>query len=144
MASGRIRPLALAIIWRGDEVLVQEGLDDKHYRLVGGGIEFGEYGLDAIQREIQEELGAELVDVHYCQTIENLFVLNGNPGHEIVLVFEAQFADQTLYEQKEFHFEDGGDGLQFRAVWRSLDYFHTTGIPIYPNGILNLLTALRG
>ena len=55
-----------------------------YYRPLGGGIEFGEYGIDAIQREFQEELGVDLNNLKYLFTMENIFTLNGNRGHEIV------------------------------------------------------------
>jgi|GEM_PF-6087287 NUDIX domain len=60
MNSGRIRALALALIWRGDELLLMEGDDpakrQTFYRPLGGGVEFGERARDAVIREFAEEL----------------------------------------------------------------------------------------
>lgn len=48
----------------GERVLLEHGFDsarqERFYRPLGGAIEFGERAADAVQREIREELGAEL------------------------------------------------------------------------------------
>lgn len=89
----QIRPLAVAVIRKNDKVLAVKGYDDKKdeifYRLIGGGIEFGEKGEETIKREFMEELGFEPANIKYLTTIENIFTFNGRKGHEIVLVYEA-------------------------------------------------------
>jgi 8-oxo-dGTP pyrophosphatase MutT (NUDIX family) len=74
MKPGSIRVLALGIIWRGDELLLMEGYDpakrQTFYRPLGGGVEFGEPGRDALIREFNEELGAELANICYLGTLE--------------------------------------------------------------------------
>lgn len=67
MSSQTIRPVALGVIRRGEEVLVSELYDpneDYHfYRPLGGGIEFGELGHETLKREFDEELGVELTNI---------------------------------------------------------------------------------
>ena len=63
-----IRIIALAMIWRDGEFLVSEygHLDKKGeyiYRPPGGGVDFGEYGKNAIRREMQEELRSDVADI---------------------------------------------------------------------------------
>ena len=90
-----VRPIALAIIRHRDRLLVFRGEDrlkpEVFYRPLGGGIEFGETAESAVRREIREEIGAELTNVRLIGALENLFTLNGGPGHEIALLFEAEF-----------------------------------------------------
>ena len=99
-----IRPLALVLVRRDDgAILVAPGFDpvkkQRFYRPLGGGIEFGERAEDAARREMQEELGAEMTDLRLLGTFENLFTFLGQPGHELVWLYEARFTDPSLYER---------------------------------------------
>lgn len=102
--TGRLRPIALAIIRNGDRILVFEGYDpskrERFFRPLGGGIEFGEYGRDALLREIREELGADIGEPRFLGALENIFTYDGRPGHEIVLVYETAFTDPSWYERE--------------------------------------------
>lgn len=90
MKKGIIRPLAICIFRREEAILVAEGYDsvkmDYYYRPVGGGLEYGEKSLDAVKREVYEEIGAEIDNINYIETMENIFFYNGELGHEIVMV----------------------------------------------------------
>ena len=100
----KIRPLAVAIIAKGNNVLAMKGYDDikgeTFYRLVGGGIEFGEKGEETIKREFMEELGFEPLNICYTKTVENIFEFNGKKGHEIVLVYSAELPEELRKEEK--------------------------------------------
>jgi NADH pyrophosphatase NudC (nudix superfamily) len=65
----RVRPVAICVCRDGDRILVAEYYDRKKkqlfHRPLGGTIEFGERGVDAVQRELKEELGAELQAVRF-------------------------------------------------------------------------------
>lgn len=105
----KIRPLAVALIEKENKVLAIKGYDDvkeqTFFRLVGGGIEFGETGQETIKREFMEELGFEPKDIEYYTTVENIFEFNGKPGHEIILVYKAKLPknieDQEVFYVKE-------------------------------------------
>jgi 8-oxo-dGTP pyrophosphatase MutT (NUDIX family) len=113
------------------------------YRPLGGGIEFGEHGRDAIAREILEEIGAELREVRYLAALENIFTFERRPGHEIVLVYEAELVDERLYSSEELtgHEESGAP---FTVVWKPLAMFRAGEAPLYPTGLLELLDLARG
>jgi 8-oxo-dGTP pyrophosphatase MutT (NUDIX family) len=139
IAMPRIRPIAICVLRHAGKILVFRGWDhvkqETFYRPLGGGIEFGETGEQAIVREIAEEIGAQLTDVRYLFTLENIFTCNGQAGHEIILVFEGNLIDPELYAQQAFEGrEDSGES--FQAVWKPLSDFGPAGDNIYPDGLL--------
>ena len=79
----RIRPLALCVFRRGDKIFVSQGYnsrkDQTFFRPIGGKIEFGERAAEAVAREVQEEIGAEIADLKYLGTLENIFTYEGKP-----------------------------------------------------------------
>jgi ADP-ribose pyrophosphatase YjhB (NUDIX family) len=143
MGKHKIRPLAIGIFRRDDRILVCEGYDpvkdETFYRPLGGGIEFGERAAEAVARELREEIDAEMINPRYLGTLENLFTYNGKPGHEIVLVFAGEFADSALYEKDAWvGHEEGGE--EFKVSWKPLADFAAGRAPLYPDGLLELLT----
>ena len=142
MRPGRIRVLALGIIWRGDELLLMEGYDptkgETFYRPLGGGVEFGEHARDALIREFNEELSAELVNIRYLGTLENIFTYDGQPGHEIIMLFQADFADETLYTRENLVAIE--DQERIPTAWKRLANF-TDETPLYPEGLRDLLAG---
>jgi ADP-ribose pyrophosphatase YjhB (NUDIX family) len=142
MRPGRIRVLALGIIWRGDELLLMESYDptkgETFYRPLGGGVEFGEHARDALIREFNEELSAELVNIRYLGTLENIFTYGGQPGHEIIMLFQADFADETLYTRENLVAIE--DQERIPTAWKRLANF-TDETPLYPEGLRDLLAG---
>jgi 8-oxo-dGTP pyrophosphatase MutT (NUDIX family) len=136
----KIRVITICIVQRNGSILVFEGFDSvkqqTFYRPLGGGIEFGEYGEEAIRREMREEVNAELTNLHYLGTLENLFTCNGKPGHEIVLVYRADFSDPALYGQNTLIGND--DGGAINVLWKPLADFGVD-VPLYPEGLVELL-----
>ncbi len=144
MTSRRIRPLALCLFRHEGRILVSTAYDtvkQEHYcRPLGGGIEFGERGDQTIVREIREELGAEIEGVRWLGTLENLFTCEGEPGHEIVLIFDAVFADRSLYGRAVLHGHERDAPVQsFTAEWKSLDELAVGPARLVPEGLMALL-----
>lgn len=141
MSRELARPVAVALIRRGDDVLVFEVPDAVKrvvgWRLPGGTIEFGERGSDTVVREIREELGVEIVDADYLGTVENIFTYLGAEGHELVRVYAARFAEQRLYERDHFDCIEA-NGARFTCVWKLIADFRA-GVQLYPEGLLELI-----
>ncbi len=141
-----IRPIALCVFRRDDgSILVAPGYDhvkDQHfYRPLGGEIEFGERAVDAARREIGEEVGAEVKDLRLLGTVENLFTFLGDPGHELIWLYEARFADERYYEGDRLTAREGE--AEFPVEWVPLSRFVEGRWPLYPDGLLELLTSKR-
>jgi len=142
MKKNRIRPLAICVFRNNNRILVSEGYDpikmQTFYRPLGGGIEFGEKGEDTVRRELKEEIQVDLTNVRYLGTLENIFVFNGNAGHEIVQVYDAELTKPGLYEQAVIVGQEANGDI-IRAVWKSLDEFGEGKSILYPTGLLKLL-----
>jgi 8-oxo-dGTP pyrophosphatase MutT (NUDIX family) len=143
MTQQQIRPLALCVFSFGGRILVNEAHDQfkgqSYCRPLGGGIEFGEPSERAVVREIREELGAEITNLRFIGTLENIFIHVGRPGHEIIQVYDGDFVDRALY-QRPFLSGSESDGTPFQAFWRARSHFSAT-LPLFPDGLKELLDA---
>src|SRR6266550_3088223 len=89
---------------RDGALLVSEEVNpsgELFHRPLGGHVEFGEYALDTVHREFQEEIGQALTGVQLAGVLENIFQWGGATQHEIVFIFTAAFADEAAYEIPE-------------------------------------------
>lgn len=141
MPVSHIRPIAVCFVRDGDRLLVEHGYDSvgrrNFYRVVGGGIEFGERAADAVCREWMEELGADLIDVRLLGVTENLFTNEGKPGHEIVFVFTGRLRDAGRFVGATLEIEES-DGQRHAAEWIPVAQLAGGAIPLYPDGALAL------
>lgn len=140
----QIRPKAVCVCRRGDQILVNAAFDsvkqETFYCPLGGGVEFGERANQAATRELREELGAEVTDLTLLGVLENIFVYEGQPGHEIVFVFDGRFVDRSLYERTEIICEES-NGQRFAARWMPIAQFARHDPPLYPSGLYALLSG---
>lgn len=139
----KIRPIAICIFSHNGKILVSEEYDpakgETFYRPLGGGIEFGEYSVDTIHRELIEEVEAEVKNLVYLGTLENIFTFNGMPGHEIVQVYDGVLEESGLYEQAAISGHESDVNLPMKVIWKSLDEFGPGRSILYPDGLLELL-----
>ena len=138
---GEIRVLALGLIRDGDRTFISEGYDpvkqQTFYRAMGGGVDFGETSHAALQREFQEEIQAELKNIQYLGCLENLFVFNGNPGHEIIQLYGCDFVDPKFYELKQLTFAEGK--REKTALWVEISRFKSGELKLVPEQFLEYL-----
>jgi len=140
--SKPIRVVSICVIRRDDSILVLEAFDSVRgmpfYRPLGGGVERGETSKQAVIREIREEIGAEITDLRLLGTLESIFTIEGQLGHEVVFVYEGRFVDANAYLQQEFTVrEDNGD--VFFAQWRPISFF-TDYRRLVPERLMELLS----
>lgn len=144
--EGKIRAIVLAAIVRPSDhaLLVFRGYDTSKtqffYRPLGGGIEFGEASQQALQRELLEELGVTVRPVRKLATLENIFVHEGVPGHEIAIVWLAEFTDPAFYLEEALPYTEGDH--QSVALWVLPAGLQALGVPLYPVELTELLQGL--
>lgn len=141
MRKEAIRTIAICVFRNGDRILVSEGVDsvkqESFYRPLGGMIEFGERGEECIRRELKEEINAEVSNLRYLGLLENIFVYEAERGHEIVLVYDGEFVDRSLYEKTVIFGDELGSPI--KAIWVNLNELGSTKPPLYPVGLAEIL-----
>jgi len=139
---GLVRAIAIGVIRDRDRLFVAEGRDvvtgETFYRPLGGSIEFGETGAEAVRREFVEESDRAVTQPTYIGTLENRFTNDGRPGHEIVLVYQTAFEDEAILGMDAVACREE-TGMPFTARWMPLDTFRNEGAPLYPDGLLELI-----
>ncbi len=139
--EGQIRVLALGLIKKDNRVFISQGYDPvkqkTFYRAMGGGVDFGETSLEALEREFQEEIQAKLTNISYLGCLENLFTFNGKQGHELLQVYQCDFADAKFYELESLVFAEGK--RQKTALWVDVALFKSGELLLVPEPFLELL-----
>ena len=139
--EGQIRVLALGLIKKDNRVFMSQGYDPvkqkTFYRAMGGGVDFGETSLEALEREFQEEIQAKLTNISYLGWLENLFTFNGKQGHELLQVYQCDFVDAKFYELESLVFAEGK--RQKTALWVDIALFKSGELLLVPEPFLALL-----
>lgn len=137
----KIRLIALGLIRDDSRLLLAQGYDpvkqQTFYRALGGGVDFGETSCDALKREFQEELQAELKNIKYLGCIENLFIYNGQPGHEIIQLYQCDFADPKFYQFEQLEFLEGEH--KATAFWLNIEECKLGKLRVVPEQFLRYI-----
>jgi len=140
----QIRPVALCVFRNQDRILVFEGYekarDETFYRPLGGGIEFGEKAEETVRRELKEEIDVDVADLKYLGILENIYIFNEKPYHEVVLIYDGALVNAGMYAQTVITGKEA-NGDDIRAMWKSLDEFGEGKSILYPPGLLEMLAG---
>lgn len=135
LGTRRFNYRVAGIALREGHVLVCRDRDDDYVMLPGGRVEFGETSLEALEREIAEELQcpAEIGDLQF--TAENLFERGGEEFHEIAIYYGISLPD-------DFPFSNNGDclvthheGQKLTFYWVPVELERLKAIRLYPDWI---------
>lgn len=133
------RPIVICLFSNNCRILAAKGVDSvkqiEFYRPLGGMIEFGERSNEALKREILEETNQEITNLKYITTVENIFTYEGKAGHEIVMVYDAEFTDKSLYEKEDIDVTEGD--IWCKAYWLNISDCKSGKMLLYPEGILD-------
>lgn len=137
-----IRVKVLGLVSRGEDMLVVEvNRDDGQragVRSLGGSVQFGETREQALHREFAEELNTAIAITGPWRVFENLYVHEGQQGHEILFIADIELADRALYDRSEIIFSEDS-GTTNRAVWISRADLKSGEVALFPPALLNEL-----
>lgn len=139
-----IRVIAIGLHWRDGLFLAAEVLDDrgkvKGVRPLGGGVIFGETWQQALTREFKEELDIAVTISGTPLVMENIYVHEGEAGHEIVFIADVQFPNGAFEGQDVIQFAED-NGAKCTARWFDLDDLDNGKVELFPTGLKSLLRA---
>lgn len=126
-----------AIIIHDGKLLLATNSNLDFYFTIGGRVEFGESSIEALKREIMEELGFELDIEELAFISENFYKYgpNGEPTHEIGFYFHVKDSDKLNNIKNIFYEEDKQNSLH----WIPLDEIKDKRI--YPEMLVDQLLS---
>ena len=142
MGSDRIRVKVEAIFISEGRILVEKVYNESEsvawYVSPGGGVEFGETSLEALKREVKEELNWELDDAQSLGTFESIHTINGKSEHEIVFAFLIQATDPAWTDSGLISVSEP-NGAKKVFQWRDLNEIRAENALLYPDGLFEAL-----
>ncbi len=137
MPRSCIRPTAIAILLWRDHLLASRHEDESGYffRPLGGGIEFGERAIDAVHRELREELDREIDVIDLLGVSENIFTHLGEPGHQLMFEFIAAWPEGGEPPDLEPLAGVEANGEPLDAHWLPLAELYEESVTLYPDGL---------
>ena len=103
---------------------------------MGGGIEFGETGAQALVREFKEEIDKDIIVDVFLGAVENIFEWQGQAGHEIILLYKCRFAASSDYGQDEIPRVDENPGY---VHWKSIRDIEAENALLHPQQVFKRL-----
>ncbi|WP_300074409.1 NUDIX domain-containing protein [uncultured Ruegeria sp.] len=136
--------ISIGLHWRDGLLLASEVLNDdgqkKGVRPLGGGVEFRETWSQALKREFWEELGIEISIASNPIVLEDIYVHEGQFGHEIVFAADVEFPDGAFEGQSQIEFSED-NGVVSTARWFNVDELDDGYLELYPAGLKVMLKA---
>lgn len=111
-----VRVKAMGVTLRGaarQDMFLQEvyGSDRKikGYRPPGGSVDFGEASEKTLLREFKEELNADITIEGFLGAVENIYVHEGQQGHEIIFLYQVILPPHLMEGDWHPYTEERGD-----------------------------------
>lgn len=112
---------AVGIIRQGDKLLIMCVDDEPYYHLPGGHIEIGESSLDAVTREIKEELDYRVKSAKLFCVQENFYIQNELSHHGVEYYYLIDIEEEVETIDREVVEDDRGTEKNLSIRWVSSD-----------------------
>lgn len=119
--EGNFKMRVAGLIIKDDKLLTVNICDNGFYCLPGGHIHLGESSLDAIKREMVEEVELSCKDAKLLALVENFFVGKGKKFHEVCYFYLYQPNEDVKSEDYTRIENDEGELKNLEFKWIKLD-----------------------
>jgi len=116
-----------AVIIRNGKVLLQR--DGNEYAMIGGHVQVGETGEQAVVREFEEELGVKIRCQRMIWVEESFWSWKGKQNHTLSFYYLAEPCDENSLPA-EGQFIHQKDNPQIEIGWKEIDSLHE--LTVYP------------
>jgi 8-oxo-dGTP pyrophosphatase MutT (NUDIX family) len=128
-----------AIAVNQDRVLLYQTQNKPYWALPGGCVEHWEFSHEALEREILEETGYEIIVGDLMWTSEHLFKRqDGEAVHEIVFYYRVTFSSDSLAVQLESF--EGTEGRK-TLIFRWFEIHKLDSLLLYPEFLAQTLAS---
>ena len=126
-----------AIIKKKNKVLVHHSIGSEHFTLPGGRVKEGESSIEALQREIKEEMDFETEYVRPVSLIENFFIMKGKEYHELLMTHELKFKNEEIYAKEKYEPVEPEKQGKLEFLW--IDIKDIDNINVVPEAMKNVI-----
>lgn len=140
--SHRFNFRVAGIALHNDHVLLHRTPAEAFWTFPGGRAELGETAAQTLQREMREELAADIEIIRLLWIVENFFDYDEKHYHELAFYFLMRLPDDSLYlDQSKVHAgQEAEPELIFQ--WFLNDANVLAGLPLLPSFLQTSLQAL--
>jgi 8-oxo-dGTP pyrophosphatase MutT (NUDIX family) len=131
---------AVAIALHDGHILLNRCEQDDYWFLPGGRCELLESALDAIRREMREELGTEIRIERLLWIVETFFEDKGLACHELGFYFLIDLGPEFPHYAPGKPFLGHEEGFELSFCWFPIDALHT--MRVYPTFVRDALYNL--
>ncbi len=127
-----------AVIIRNKKVLLQR--DGDEYALIGGHVQMGETGAEAVKREFEEELGVRIRCGEPLWTEECFWEWKGKRNHTLSFYYPADFCDDSSLED-DGCFHPQKDNPRIEVGWVPIEELGS--LTVYPEFLKQRIHDLK-
>ena len=99
-----------------ERLLVEHDSEHRFCFVPGGRVEYGENAMQALAREVREELGEDATIGRLALVTDNLFELDERQYQEMALYFLIEFAPGATVLERDGSFEGSESGTVFQWI----------------------------
>ncbi|MGZ3638562.1 MAG: NUDIX hydrolase [Ktedonobacterales bacterium] len=131
LAGGCFTHRAVGVCVDDGYVLLHRSVNDDFWSLPGGRIELGEASLQAIVREMREELGLDAHTERLLWIVENFFTYGDVSHHELGMYYLISFQhDAPIYDKTHVH--EGLEDIELRLLFRWFPLETLANVHLFP------------